>query len=310
MAAVSQSRLVDLSWGEADRDDRRFRWMLAQGLVILLLLGVAVPLIRLPEVPREELEALPPHLARIVLEPRPPPKAKPRPEPQPKPKPIEPPEAPPEAPVQRAVPTPDAVSAARAKAASSGVLQFQDLLQDLRDEASVDSVRGAATRQGAGQAAQADRAVISARAGRTSGGIDTGALSRTAGGGGALAGRETTRVAGGGAGAGAGGEVTTTGNGRSVRSDESIRKVMDRNKGSIYTIYNRALRRDPALQGKVTVQLVIEPDGSVSSVKLLSSELGDADLERKLLARIRMIDFGAASVGRTTLKYAFDFLPF
>ena len=63
-------------------------------------------------------------------------------------------------------------------------------------------------------------------------------------------------------------------------------------------------------KGSNNLLLTIEPDGSVSSVKLLSSELGDADLERKLLARIRMIDFGAASVGRTTLKYAFDFLPF
>ena len=308
MATTVESWPLGLPWEASYLEDRRFKRLLALGVVVFLVLGVAIPLVSLPEVPREQQEALPPHLARIVLEPRPLPPRREQPPPPAKPSAKRPPEAVP----QRKPPTPDAVEAARAKAASSGLLQFQDVLTDMRDEASVERLRGTATRQGASQATRLERSIISARAGRTSGGIDTAALSSPAGGGGGLAARETTRVSGvGGAGAGVGaaGDVATTGDGRSVRSDESIRKVMDRNKGAIYTLYNRALRQDPTLRGKVSVQIVIEPDGAVSAVKLLSSELGDDDLERKLLARIRMIDFGAAPVGRTVLKYAFDFLP-
>jgi TonB family protein len=94
------------------------------------------------------------------------------------------------------------------------------------------------------------------------------------------------------------------------RSDESVRKIFDQNKGAVFAIYNRALRKDPSLQGKVTVRLVIEPNGTVSSAKLVSSALNSPALERKLLARIRLINFGAEPVARTTVNYSFDFLPF
>jgi hypothetical protein len=57
------------------------------------------------------------------------------------------------------------------------------------------------------------------------------------------------------------------------------------------------------------VKLVIEPNGSVSAVELVSSELGSPALERKLLSRIRLINFGSANVERTTLNYSIDFLP-
>ena len=85
---------------------------------------------------------------------------------------------------------------------------------------------------------------------------------------------------------------------------------MDRSKGSMYAVYNRALRSNPNLRGTVTVRMVIEPSGKVTSVKLISSELDDTMLEQKLLARIKMISFGAEDVARTTLNYSFDFLPY
>ena len=85
---------------------------------------------------------------------------------------------------------------------------------------------------------------------------------------------------------------------------------MDRNKGAIFSIYNRALRRDPTLEGKVSIKMVIDASGSITKLTLLSSELHNPALERKLLARIRLINFGEKAGGNTTLNYAFDFLPF
>jgi hypothetical protein len=84
---------------------------------------------------------------------------------------------------------------------------------------------------------------------------------------------------------------------------------MDQQKGGIFAVYNRALRQDPTLQGKFVFEMVIEPSGEVSDVKMISSELKDSELVGKILARIRLINFGAASVLRTRVNYSLDFLP-
>ena len=88
-----------------------------------------------------------------------------------------------------------------------------------------------------------------------------------------------------------------------------MRLVFERNKGAIYAIYNRALREDPTLQGKVVLKLTIAPSGEVSEVRIESSELNDAELERKLLARIRQFQFGALPVETLVATYPVDFLP-
>ena len=71
MATTVESWPLGLPWEASYLEDRRFKRLLALGVVVFLVLGVAIPLVSLPEVPREQQEALPPHLARIVLEPRP-----------------------------------------------------------------------------------------------------------------------------------------------------------------------------------------------------------------------------------------------
>ena len=85
---------------------------------------------------------------------------------------------------------------------------------------------------------------------------------------------------------------------------------MDNNKGAIFAIYNRALRRDPLLEGKLVFEMVIDASGAVVEVELLSSELTDDALTRKILSRIRMIRFGPEEVRRTRVNYSFDFLPY
>jgi len=42
---------------------------------------------------------------------------------------------------------------------------------------------------------------------------------------------------------------------------------------------------------------------------MISSELRDNDLVSKILARIRLINFGGANVMRTRVNYSLDFLP-
>ncbi len=94
------------------------------------------------------------------------------------------------------------------------------------------------------------------------------------------------------------------------RSLGEIQEVFDRNKGAFYALYNRALRDKPGIKGKIVVNLTIEPDGSVSRCELVSSELGDPDLERKLILRVQQMNFGAKAVPRYTYpNYPIFFLP-
>lgn len=308
---MARGPVLLLPWSATKEDDEKFRKYILVALLLFVIVGVIVPLLPVPEIEREELEEIPPQLAKIVLEkkqlpPTPPPpavkkkkavekKVKPKPKPKPKVKPKP-------KPVQT-------VEQARDKAALSGLLQFKDDLQEMRDSVDKEKLSNNQLSRAAGDARKIERSVITGKAGGTSGGINTARLSRNTGGA-ALSGRETTRVSGPVANLGKGDGSGAGGAGSSGRSDESVRKVFDRNKGSIFSIYNRALRKDPSLQGKVTIKMVIEPSGAVSSVKLVSSELNNPTLERKLIARVKLINFGAEEVARTTVNYSFDFLPF
>jgi len=110
-------------------------------------------------------------------------------------------------------------------------------------------------------------------------------------------------------GKGAGGNVSKGGGGKASRSLEDIKLVFERNKGAIYALYNRALRDEPALQGKVVLELKISPAGQVDGLRIISSELKAAELEAKLLARIRQFDFGAKDVEVMVVTWPVDFLP-
>jgi TonB family protein len=96
---------------------------------------------------------------------------------------------------------------------------------------------------------------------------------------------------------------------RASRSREEIELVFDRNKGAIFALYNRALRQNPALEGKLVLNLTIEPDGTVSFCEVVSSELGDPELEQKLVQRVLLFQFEAKDVEVITTTKPIDFFP-
>src|SRR5262245_11246221 len=232
---------------------------------------------------------------------------------------------------------PGEVDGARRKAAGVGLLAMKDQIAEIRGapvavqlNQEIKQGKGVGSGTGAGVGAGNElgipvRSMITSNATGGSGGINTAAYSRNTGGGG-LAGRATTLVegvacggggggAGGGgvkgdgSGAGRGGTLSKGGSGKASRSIEEIKLVFERNKGAIYAIYNRALREDPSLQGKVVVELKIAPSGQVVDVRVLSSELKASELERKLLARIKQFDFGNKDVDIMVVSWPVDFLP-
>jgi TonB family protein len=247
------------------------------------------------------------------------------------------------------VPVPDKppgeIEGARRRAAGIGLFAMKDDLQELHGApiavqlAPVKQGPGVGTGVGVGVGAGNEagvpvRAMITSNATTGSGGINTAGYSTNTGGGG-LAGRATTMVEGvigggggggpggggargrgdgtgsgiGGGGGGAGGTSTKGGGGKASRAIEDVRLVFERNKGSIYAIYNRALREEPSLQGKVVLKLTIAPSGAVTDLRIVSSELKQPDVESKLLSRIRTFDFGAKDVNEMVVNYPLDFLP-
>jgi outer membrane biosynthesis protein TonB len=301
----------DLPWDNQRKDRRALRTWLSGCLTMIIAFGIGMPLLPVPEMEREELEELPPQLARIVLDkpepkipPPPPPKEEVKEEPEPKEEPK------PEPKKEETVVKPEPkVADAKEKASVSGLLAFKDAFADMREAVDVSKLQDtAAIQRGAGQAATVDRSILTSKHSTRSAGVNVAALSRETGGV-ALSGRETTKVEAPEDASGTGGvrkpKVVDT---RS-RSIEDIRRVFDSNKGAIFAIYNRALRQNPALQGKVVLELVISPDGRVQDVKVVASEIADQIVVDKIVNRIRLFDFGQRDVRTTTISYPVHFLP-
>jgi protein TonB len=298
----------ELPWTLSYEEEERYRKILKRTLLLLLLLSIVIPFLPVPQMSRERVDELPPRLAQLLLERQQTPPPPPVPvvkTPQPvvkKPEPVK--KAEPKKPERT-------VEQARAKAQRSGLLAFKEDLADLRASPTTNKMekaqlaKGQSTGTAPGRASE--RALITSSATGGSGGINTAKLSRDTGGGG-LGGRATTQVTSS-VGEGGGGGIRRGGSGTAGRSLEEIKLVFDRNKGAIYTIYNRMLRNDPSLQGKVVLKLTIAPSGQVLDCKIVSSELHSPELERKLVARIKQFDFGAKKVDTMVVTYPIDFLP-
>ncbi len=93
------------------------------------------------------------------------------------------------------------------------------------------------------------------------------------------------------------------------RSKEDIALVFDRYKSSFYSLYRRAARKKLGLQGRVVFRIKIFPNGKVSECSIVSSDLKYVVLENKLIARIKLMDFGKKDVVVWFDNFHIDFSP-
>ena len=286
------------------QEDKRFRWITLVFLLLFLGTGMVLNSIELPEVEQKSLVDISPRLAKLILEKqevKPPPKQ----------------ELPKQEIKKEVEKKKEKPADAREVAKQSGLLALSDELEDLRESFDLDDMLEL-PQQTTGKEAiivATTSDLLTSTATRSSGGIQTDTLNRTLTTS-ELAQRQTTKVeskidsndlklAKLSTGTGSG-----TGKGTSKqRSAAEIERVFQKNKGGIFNIYNRALRKNPSLAGKVILELTIAPDGNIIEVKILSSELGDAKLERKLLLKIKKFKFARADVAVITVIYPIDFLP-
>lgn len=317
MTAIVYEQLA-LGWHPEGKSDTRFKLITGITLTIALLFAMAITIVDVPEPDRKARAAVPERVANFILEKKEKPKpkvVKPKPAPKPKLK--------PKPKVKKVTkkkikqkPLTKTQKKAREKAADSGLLALGNELADLMDTSDVSALVGGKVNtnsSSANKVAEHNKDLLTAGISKGSGGIDSNEYSTVVGKT-RLSQREITLVRQSLLSADAEANAADAkrkkkSRGGNIRSEEDVTIVFDQNKSKLYSIYNRARRKNPGLKGKIVLSITIAPAGNVTQIKIISSELDDAKLESRLLSRIKQFKFGAKKVKQLTVTYPIEFLP-
>ena len=292
------------------RNDERFMRLVKWVLLTFILFGAIVPWLPSPEAEKKQLKQISPHLAKLITQKR---LQKPK---AAKAKSIK----------KKAVKKKTKKKAkkkakkkiskkkkakAKKKAQQSGLMAMQNDIQDLQSMFDLSSLSSTKPLRNSRTKAKTSKgsSVLTTKAQRSSGGIDTSKLSRATGNTG-LSGRRSSKVSSNiGDGTGRTNIPRRTSSGQSARTLEELTLVFDKYKGALQNIYQRALRKDPTLQGKVVFEITINAAGKVIKCRVISSELNSKSLERRLVSRVKSFRFAAKSVPTITVTMPVDLLP-
>ena len=304
---VEQSfRAMAMPWNKDSKDQKQFRKVLLIVLFLSMLLGILIPLWDIPIPDRVEVVEIPERLAKLIVPKKAPPPPPPKQEKLEEKKPEK------EKVKKDKKPVPEKAKKSRKKAEKAGLMAFKDDFADLINDKADAKLGAKAKVSGKGsKAKKTTRSLVTSNVGTGSSGINTASLSRNVGGSGdSLGGVEFSRVESS-IGTDFDGEETPLSGGPGPsRTDEEIQIVFDRYKAALYRIYNRELRKNPTLQGKMVLRITIEPDGSVSASAVDSSDMDSAALDKNIAARVKKFNFGAKEgVPTITILYPIDFLP-
>lgn len=303
---------IALNWQPDHTENRQFLLIATIVLGICLLLAIVVNMVEVPNEPRQQTK-VPDRVAQFIKkQPKPQkieapkPKAKPKPPPPPKPK-VERKKDEPKKPLTKVQ------KEARAKAEKSGILALSDELSDLMDSSAVDAAVAIGVsndRVGRSEIAGLSTDAIINSTGKGSGGVSNEGI---------IAGVKNTQL----------GQVALSQiqqsliddektqqeepiarvRGDNVRSEEEVQVVFDRNKGRLQSIYLRERRKNPSLEGTIIFEITISPEGTVTNIRIVSSELNSPSLEKRLISRIKAFKFSSKSVEPVTVSFPIDFLP-
>lgn len=94
------------------------------------------------------------------------------------------------------------------------------------------------------------------------------------------------------------------------RDADKVSEVINAHNAAIQYCYQRELKQNPDLKGKLVVRFTIMPNGKTTNVKIVSSTLNNSRVERCIISRIeRWDDFGVidASKGDATFRQVYTF---
>lgn len=292
-------------WTSTENDDS-FKKIVKRVLISFILFGMIVPWLPSPEVEKKQLKQISPHLAKLITQKR-----------------IQKTKAPKVKSLKKklvkkktkkkkakkkTVKAKKKAAKAKKKAQQSGLMASLSDIQDMQnmfDTSSLSSKKP--LRRNHKKSSNKSSSVLSTRAAKSSGGIDTSKLSRSTGNTG-LRGRKSSKVSSN-LGTGSANAPRRTSSGQNARAVEELNFIFDKYKGTLQNIYQRALRKDPSLQGKVIFELTINAAGIVTRCKIISSELGSKKLERRLISRVKSFRFSSKNVAVVTVTMPIDFLP-
>ena len=89
----------------------------------------------------------------------------------------------------------------------------------------------------------------------------------------------------------------------------AISQVVQRRLGAIKSCYERELKANPTLAGKVVVQFTIEESGRVGEVKIVTDTTGEPNVGRCIAGQITHFKFPAPTGGSVTASYPFVLQP-
>ncbi len=88
----------------------------------------------------------------------------------------------------------------------------------------------------------------------------------------------------------------------------AVKRTIRRNLRSVRAVYEKMLKSNPKLSGKVVVRIEIGPDGRIKSAKVTSSTVGDEEFEKALLKVIKRWRFPKPpGGGNLVVNYPFIF---
>lgn len=302
-----------IQWQPGRSSANHYRWWLIGCAGLALAIALTLSLVEVPEKQRMTRADIPERVARFMLEqPSDPPvevpeEVKPKPLPVAEPKPLVERER--ERPAVQE-PASEAQREAREQAQRSGLLALGNQLDSLMDTSEVDDWVDTEGKGGAdaGQTATGYGDGDLASAAERTGASDVVSVSAGEGGN-VLARRDLATIEAPLAEDSDDQRERRDSFAQTGRTDEEVSLVFDRNKGLLYSLYNRARRQTPGLQGRLVLEITIEPSGEVAEVAIVSSELDDQRLEQRIRARVLQFRFEKRSAQTITIIYPIEFLP-
>ncbi|HOX47189.1 MAG TPA: TonB family protein [Myxococcota bacterium] len=90
---------------------------------------------------------------------------------------------------------------------------------------------------------------------------------------------------------------------------EVIMRVFRQRRGQLQSCYERGLRRNPTLEGRVTLRFTIDERGRVTEARSAPSALGDREVEACLVSRLKSWTFPGPQAGSVQIAFPLVFRP-
>jgi TonB family protein len=87
------------------------------------------------------------------------------------------------------------------------------------------------------------------------------------------------------------------------RSPESILRVIRSHMGGFRYSYEKFLRANPKLGGKISLKFTIAPSGDIVAISIVKSATGSAALDQEIMEKAKRMKFDQIEKGNVTITY-------